>query len=35
MRLRQGAQAAQLMKKACELGEQTACMMSGLMNGKK
>ncbi len=36
MRLRQGAQAAQLMKKACEMGnEMTACMMSGLMNGKK
>ncbi len=35
MRLKASGQAQQQMKKACELGEQTACMMTGWMNGKK
>lgn len=35
MRLHQSPQAQQQMKKACELGEQIACMMVGLMQTKK
>jgi TPR repeat protein len=35
MKLHDGIQAQQLLKKACELGDGTSCMMAGWMQKKR